>query len=295
MERGLVVDREAKYIGVYIPTKDKIFTGIPRKKVLKKTKIYAGDYVLGKILDNENFAIEEVEARKNLLKRPSVANVDNAIIVQTFKMPPFDSLLLDNLLAVYEYLGVEPVIVFNKVDLLNQEEKNQFEDIINIYKDAGYELHKVSALNNEGIEDLKKYLKDSISIVAGQSGVGKSSIVSKLTGKQLETKEVSKKTERGRHTTTGVRLYKFGDNSFIADTPGFSKIDALMFMDKREVPKYFREFLRYSCKFPDCMHTVEPDCKIKEAVKNKEISCSRYKNYLKIIKVDLGLLSGICD
>lgn len=142
---------------------------------------------------------------------------------------------------------------------------------------------------------MKKYLKDSISIVAGQSGVGKSSIVSKLTGKQLETKEVSKKTERGRHTTTGVRLYKFGDNSFIADTPGFSKIDALMFIDKREIPKYFREFLRYSCKFPDCMHTVEPDCKVKEAVKNKEISCSRYKNYLKIIKVDLGLLSRIWD
>ena len=295
MEKGIVVDREAKYIGVYLPFQDKVYTGIPRKKVLQKTKIYAGDFVLGEILDNENFAIENVEERKNLLKRPSVANVDNAIIVQTFKMPPFDSLLLDNLLVVYEYLGVEPVIVFNKVDLLDENEKKDLEEIIKIYKDAGYEVHKVSALNNEGIENLKKYLKDSISIVAGQSGVGKSSIVSKLTGKQLETKEVSRKTERGRHTTTGVRLYKFGDNSFIADTPGFSKIDALMFMDKREVPKYFREFLRYSCKFPDCMHTVEPDCEVKEAVKNKEISCSRYKNYLKIIEADLGLLSGICD
>jgi len=295
MEKGIVIDREAKYIGVYIPARNKIFTGIPRKKVLKKTKIYAGDYVLGEILDNENFSIEEIEARKNLLKRPSVANVDNAIIVQAFKMPPFDSLLLDNLLVVYEYFAVEPVIVFNKVDLLNQKEKNQLENIVNIYKDAGYKVHKISALNNEGIEDLTKYLKNSISIVAGQSGVGKSSIVSKLTGKQLETKEVSKKTERGRHTTTGVRLYKFGENSFIADTPGFSKIDALTFMDKREVPKYFREFSRYSCKFPDCMHTVEPDCKVKKAVKNKEISCNRYKNYLKIINADLGLLSGICD
>jgi len=123
-------------------------------------------------------------------------------------------------------------------------------------------------------------------------GVGKSSILSKLLGIKLETQEVSKKTGRGRHTTTGVRLYRFGKNSFIGDAPGFSKVDALHFMDKREVKNYFREFLRYTCKYPNCTHTNEPECGVKEAVKNGEISCERYKSYLKIIK---AYVEGICE
>ncbi len=295
LKKGIVVDREARYIGVYVPEEGKIYTGLPRKKVLNKTKIYAGDFVLGQVVDSENFAIEDVEERKNLLKRPSVANVDNALVVQTLKMPEFESILLDNLLVVYDYLGVEPVIVFNKIDLLDDEEMKKLEEIEKVYKSAGYEFHKVSTKEEIGIEELKKYLHNSISITAGPSGVGKSSIVSKLIGIDLETKEVSRKTERGRHTTTGVKLFKFGENAFIADTPGFSKIDALYFMDKKEVPNYFREFLRYQCKFPNCTHTVEPDCEVKKAVKNGEIACERYRNYIKIIQADPSLYKELCN
>jgi len=284
MKEGIVIDREAKHIGVYIQEEDKVYTGIPRKKVLNKTKIYAGDFVEGDILDEENFSIENVKKRKNLLKRPAVANVDNALIVQTLKMPPFDSFMLDNLLVVYDYLSVEPVIIFNKIDLLDKKEQEKLDKIVEVYQKAGYEVHRISTKTGEGINQLSKYLKGSISIVAGQSGAGKSSLVSKLVGVDIQTNEVSKKTKRGRHTTTGVKLYKFDENSFIADTPGFSKIDALMFMDKKEVSKHFREFLKYNCKFPDCSHTVEPGCEIKEAVKKGEISCERFKNYLKIIQ-----------
>lgn len=282
MKKGLVVDREAKYIGVYID--GKVYIGIPRKKVLKKTKIYAGDYVLGEIIDNENFAIEQIENRKNLLIRPKVANVDKALILQTLKMPPFDDFLLDNLLVIYDYFQVEPVIVFNKIDLLNEEENKELTDIENLYKNAGYQVYKVSTKTGEGIDKLKKSLEGDIIITAGPSGAGKSSLVSKILNIDLETGDVSKKTERGRHTTTGIKLFKFGENSFIADTPGFSSVDASLFMDKKEIKNHFREFLRYSCKFSDCTHTKEPGCKVKEAVEKGEISPKRYENYLKLLE-----------
>ena len=296
MRKGLVVDREAQMIGVYLFDEDKTYRGIPRKKVLKKTKIYAGDYVLGNVVDPQTFAIEDVEERKNLLVRPPVANVDRAIIVVAIKNPDFDNFLLDNLLVVYEHEGVDPVIVFNKIDTLETEEElKALEKWSSIYTDAGYDVAKVSAKTGKGIDKIKDYVKGSICILAGPSGVGKSSILSALLGIELETREVSEKTGRGRHTTTGVRLFKFGENSFIGDAPGFSKVDALLFMDKKEVKDYFREFLRYSCKYPNCTHTNEPECGVKEAVKKGEISCERYKSYLKIIKAFVEDLEELCS
>ncbi len=296
MRKGLVVDREAQMIGVYLFDEDKTYRGIPRKKVLKKTKIYAGDYVLGNVVDPQTFAIEDVEERKNLLVRPPVANVDRAIIVVSIKNPDFDNFLLDNLLVVYEHEGVDPVIVFNKIDILQTEEEiKELEKWFSIYTDAGYDVAKVSARTGEGVDKIKDYVKGSICILAGPSGVGKSSILSALLGIELETREVSEKTGRGRHTTTGVRLFKFWENSFIGDAPGFSKVDALLFMDKKEVKNYFREFLRYTCKYPNCTHTNEPECGVKEAVKKGEISCERYKSYLKIIKAFVEDLEELCS
>ncbi|WP_293447761.1 ribosome small subunit-dependent GTPase A [Persephonella sp.] len=295
MKRGLVVDREAQMIGVYLFEQERIYRGIPRKKVIKKTKIYAGDYVLGNIVDPETFAIEQVEERKNFLVRPPVANVDKVLVVVTIKMPEFDSFLLDNLLVVYEHLQTDPVIIFNKIDLLEDKEIQKLKRWTDIYKNAGYDLLHVSAEKNIGIEKLKSYLEGSISVLAGPSGVGKSSILSKLIGVQLETRQVSEKTERGRHTTTGVRLFRFGKNSFIGDTPGFSSVDALYFVDKKDVRLYFREFLDYKCRFPNCTHTREPDCAVRQAVKNGKIACERYKNYLKIIQEDLSLLENLCQ
>ena len=295
MKRGLVVVREAQMIGVYLFDQDRTYRGIPRKKVIKKTKIYAGDFVLGNIVDPQTFAIEKVEERKNFLVRPPVANVDKVLLVITIKMPEFDSFLLDNLLVVYEYLSTDPVIIFNKIDLLEGKELEELKKWTEIYKKAGYDVLHVSAEKNTGIDRLKDYLEGSISVLAGPSGVGKSSILSKLIGVQLETRQVSEKTERGRHTTTGVKLFKFGKNSFIGDTPGFSSVDALYFVEKKDVRLYFREFLDYRCRFPNCTHTKEPDCAVRQAVKNGEISCERYKNYLKIIQEDISLLEDLCQ
>jgi len=283
MKRGLVVDREAQMIGVYILESGEIYRGFPRKKVLKKTKIYAGDYVLGEIVDKNTFTIEEVEERKNFLKRPPVANVDKVMIVATIKFPDFDNFLIDNLLAVYEYLKSDPIIVFNKIDLLDNEGLKELNKWVDIYINAGYDVLKVSANTGEGIQNLKDYLSGTISVFAGASGVGKSSILSKLIGVELETRDISRKLKRGRHTTTGVKLFPFGDNSFVGDTPGFSNVDALYFMDKKEVKDYFREFLRYSCKYPNCLHINEPQCGVKEAVERGEIALERYKSYLRIV------------
>ena len=294
LKRAIVIDREAQLIGVYTLDDEKTYRGIPRGKVLKKTKIFAGDYVKGEVVDPNTFAIEEVEERKNLLIRPRVANVDRVIIVQTIKMPEFNNFLLDNLLVVYEYFRIEPVIVFNKIDLLTEEEKEELEYWTKIYENAGYDILRVSARTGEGIDKLVDYLEGFICILAGPSGVGKSSILSRLTGVELRTGEVSAKTERGRHTTTGVRLIPFGKGSFIGDTPGFSKVEATMFVESREVRNYFREFLRYQCKYPDCTHTNEPGCEVKEAVKRGEISCERYKSYLKILKVYLEEIKELC-
>ncbi len=289
MRKGLVVDREAQMIGVYLFDEKKIYRGVPRKKVLKKTKIYAGDYVFGNIVDSRTFAIEDIEERKNFLVRPPVANVDKVVAVFTLKKPEFDSFLLDNLLVVYEYLKTDPVVVINKIDLLNRDEVIELIKWKDIYTNAGYDFIPVSALTGEGIEVLKEHLKGSISVFAGPSGVGKSSILSAITGIKLRIGQISDKTERGRHTTTGVRLYLFDEKSFIGDTPGFSSVDALYFMDKSEVKNNYREFLRYRCRFSNCLHTEEPDCGVKEAVKNGEISEIRYKNYLRII----GYLSDL--
>ncbi|NPA32097.1 MAG: ribosome small subunit-dependent GTPase A [Aquificae bacterium] len=294
LKKGVVVDREAQLIEVYLLDEKKNYRGIPRGKVLKKTKIYAGDYVLGSVVDPRTFAIEEVEERKNLLIRPRVANVDRVIVVETLKMPEFNNYLLDNMLAVYEYFRVEPVIVFNKIDLLNEEEKKELERWEKIYKDAGYDVLKVSAQTGEGIDELTDYLEGFICVLAGPSGVGKSSILARLTGQPLRTGEVSKKTERGRHTTTGVRLIPFGKGSFIGDTPGFSKVEASMFIKDRELHKYFREFSRYACRYPDCTHTTEPGCEVKEALKRGEISCERFKSYLKMMKVYLEEVKEVC-
>ncbi|RLJ70896.1 ribosome biogenesis GTPase [Hydrogenivirga caldilitoris] len=294
MEKGLVIERVAQLIGVYVPSVGKTFKGIPRGKLLKRTKIYAGDRVLGNIVDAETFAIEEVEERKNILIRPPIANVDRVICVMTIQKPEFDNYLLDSLLVVYDHVGCEPVVVFNKTDLLDEEGRGELERWSELYSKAGYEVVHVSAKTGKGIEEVVELVEGDICILAGPSGVGKSTILKYLTGEELRIGEISEKTQRGKHTTTGVKLIPFGKNSFIGDTPGFSRVEVLQFVSRKSVKNYFREFLRYECRYPDCLHVKEPGCGVKEAVKKGEISCERYKSYLKMLREYLEELSEIC-
>jgi ribosome biogenesis GTPase len=292
MAEGIVVERAGQKITVLTPEDGKTYRGIPLGKVRKKEKIFAGDRVRGRVVDGQTFAIEVVEERKNLLIRPPIANVDRVIIVSTIKNPPFNNYLLDNLLVVYDHLGLEPVIVFNKVDLLEGEEREELEKWKSIYENAGYRVITTSAETGEGIEELKEVLGEGISIFAGASGVGKSSLISAITGVELRTGKVSRKTERGRHTTREVRLIPFGEG-FIGDAPGFSRVEALNFMDKEEVRLHFPEFKNYQCRFSDCLHLEEEGCEVREAVKRGEIPCERYKSYLKMIKEFVPWLSEV--
>ena len=294
MTKGIVTERAGQRITVFVPEEEKSYRGIPLGKVKKKDKVYAGDRVRGRIVDSESFAIEEIEERKNLLIRPPIANVDKVVIVSTIKNPPFQSYLMDNLLVVYDYLRLDTVVVFNKIDILDEEGKEELEKWFKIYTDAGYKVLRASAETEEGVEELKRELSGVISIFAGPSGVGKSSLISKLTGEELRIGEVSRKTERGRHTTREVRLIPF-EGGFIGDAPGFSRVEALNFMEKEEVRFHFPEFLRYQCKYSDCLHLNEEGCEVREALKRGEISCERYKNYLKMIREFVPWLKEVCD
>ena len=289
--KALITYRSANSSKATLLDNYETYTSILRKK-LKKEGLYAGDYVEGEVI-GEQFIIEKIEPRKNLLKRPPVANVDNVIIVVAIKNPNFDNYLLDNFLAVYEYKGLDPVIVFNKIDLL--DDPKELQKWMDIYQRIGYEVSAISALQDDGIEKIKNYIHGNISILAGPSGAGKSSILSKITGLDLKIGQVSEKLGRGRHTTTAVTLYRFDQNSFVADTPGFSKVEATYFIPKNEVRLYFREFLAYRCKYPDCTHTNEPECAVKEAVQKGEIACERFKSYLKIMGYYWDELESVCS
>ncbi|WP_035589489.1 ribosome small subunit-dependent GTPase A [Hippea jasoniae] len=293
MEEGVVVERSGQKIGVLLKESRDVLRAIPLGKIRKTTKIYAGDNVKGFVDETGVFVIEEVEERRNLLKRPPVANVDRVVVVACVGNPPFNHFFYDGLLAVYDYLGFDVIVVFNKIDELSSESLKKFYQLRDIYQNAGYEVFGVSAETKEGVDELKGYLDGFISVFAGPSGVGKSSIVSSLTGESLKTGGVSRKTRRGRHTTTAVKLIEF-DRGFIADTPGFSHVDINAFIPSDKIRLHFREFLRYQCRFSDCKHINESGCGVKEALKNGKISCLRYKSYLKAMGAFVDWLNEVC-
>jgi ribosome biogenesis GTPase len=278
MKEFLVIYRSANSSKIIDLNSGSIYFGVLRGK-LKKEKVFAGDFVEGEIR-GEKFIIERILKRKNVLTRPPLANVDTVFIVMSLRNPNFDTFLLDNFLSVYEHIGIEPVIVINKIDLA--KEKSFLKNIENLYqKELGYKTVFVS--KNSNLKELKELINGKITILAGASGVGKSTLLSLLSGAKIKTAQVNQKSKKGIHTTTDITLYNF-NSSFIADTPGFSKVIATYFIDKKDIRLYFREFLKYRCRFLNCTHTNEPECKVKEAVKKGEINKGRFKNYLKIMK-----------
>ena len=228
--------------------------------------------------DPDNKYILNILDRRNELERPSIANVDQAVIVTSVKIPDYSSNLLDKLLCLIEFNNIKPIICFTKLDLLNAEELNNIREIEDYYRSIGYPVYENTDSN------LKDIFKDKITVFAGQSGAGKSSLLNRLDSSlNLETGEVSIALGRGRHTTRHTELIELL-GGMIADTPGFSAVD-FNGMTKSDIRDNFIEFNEYrdKCLYKDCMHVNEEDCEIKRNL-GTNILKSRYENYLKFIE-----------
>ncbi|MEZ5360102.1 MAG: ribosome small subunit-dependent GTPase A [Candidatus Zixiibacteriota bacterium] len=264
-------------------------------KAEESTPVAVGDDVTISLLDDGEGVIEEVAPRRSVLSRPKVAvegvehvlaaNMDSLIVVASITKPALKTGLIDRFIIAAEIGNLQPVIVLNKIDLGLSDE---IEGIINAYRNLGYAVFATSAIdgfdNENDIEAFHDYLKEHRSILAGHSGVGKSSILNCLyPDLNLKTGDISKLSERGRHTTSHIELFRLPDGGFVIDTPGI-KVLGLWQMEKAELAFYYREMesLLGKCKFSGCTHIHEPGCAVKKALSDGKIADFRYRNYLQI-------------
>lgn len=247
----------------------------------KKIKPLVGDNVEFEILDEENRIgnIINIYDRKNELIRPAVSNISQALVVFAIANPMPNLNLLDRFLVMMERNGIDTIICFNKIDLVEEEEILKLRDI---YVKAGYHVMFTSTKENMGIEEVLRVIDGKTTAFAGPSGVGKSSLLNALIPEaNSQTGEISEKIKRGKHTTRHTEIFNVSDDTYLMDTPGFSSLYVNDF-EKEELKNYFREFIEYNngCRFTGCVHVNEPDCLVKEAVENGGINRSRYDNYI---------------
>ncbi|HEX6593890.1 MAG TPA: ribosome small subunit-dependent GTPase A [Bacillota bacterium] len=252
--------------------------------VFRKRKItpLVGDFVTFQYDGHSEGYIMEVHERKNALKRPPIANVTQAMIVSSAVQPNFSTLLLDRFLAIIEYQRITPIIVLTKIDLTTDEEKEMIQHYKEDYERIGYHVELFSSTTPKNVESIERYFKNEITVLAGQSGVGKSTLLNTLKPSlHLKTARISGSLGRGKHTTRHVELIEL-NGGLVADTPGFS---ALQFDDVEllQLKDCFPEFKkrRGQCRFRACMHYKEPGCIIKEAVQKGHIQPYRYEHYVK--------------
>ena len=267
-----------------IKSENKIYEATARGK-FKQNEItpVVGDKVEFEILDEENkkAVIEEIGERTVYIKRPKLANITQIIFVVSSKDPKPDLLMLDKQLAFAEFLKINSVIVLNKTDL---DKKEEFKEIKQIYERIGYKVIITDAKKKQGIEELKTEMKNNINAFSGNSGVGKSTLINGIFDKDVtEEGEISKRNKRGKNTTTSIKLYEIDDNTYIADTPGFSTFD-ISEIESKDLEKYFREFKENikNCEFVGCTHIKEENCGIKMAIEEGKIDISRYNRFCKI-------------
>ena len=300
MEQGLVIKNTGSWY--IVKTRDgrqiecKIKGNFRLKGIRSTNPIAVGDRVQIAINSEGTAFITEIEDRKNyIIRRASnlskqshiiAANLDLCMLVVTVNYPETSTIFIDRFLASAEAYRVPVALVFNKTDLYSEDELRYLDGLINLYTHIGYPCFRISARNEEGIQEIKEELKGKITLFSGHSGVGKSTLINAILPEvNLKTGEISTAHNKGMHTTTFSEMFPVEGNGYIIDTPGIKGFGTFDMKDE-EIGHYFTEIFEFSahCKYGNCTHRHEPGCAVREAVENHYISESRYTSYLNILE-----------
>lgn len=268
--------------GFYYVQADERVYSCKGRGVFRKQKVtpLVGDFVTFSVTNDEEGYITEVKERRNEFFRPPIANVSQAVIVISATYPTFSPLLLDRFLTLVESKRIRPMIVVTKRDLLDDEEERKVKEYIDYYETIGYPVLFVSLHNESDLTQVIQFFKDEVTVLMGQSGVGKSTLLNAINPDfNIETQEISASLGRGRHTTRHVELWPV-HGGLVADTPGFSSLD-FDHLEAHELSDCFIEMKELSaqCKFRRCLHKKEPHCAVKNAFQDGTIATFRYNHY----------------
>ena len=253
--------------------------------VVVDTDAEHGGWVICEILERKNYIVRQ-SPRKKFHKHIIAANIDQAVLICSIAKPRTPLGFIDRFLVAAESYHIPAVIIVNKSDIITQKEKSKLNTLLNVYSNLGYKVIQTSTIDGTGIEKVRDIFKNKMSLCSGYSGVGKSSIANALNPDlNLRTAEISRKSEKGMHTTTFAEIHQIEEGSFIIDTPGIKEL-GIVNIEPEELSGYFKEMksLVSDCKFNNCMHRNEPSCVVLKAVENGEIAESRYISYLNILE-----------